>query len=628
MPKPTEPLPPDLPLASPGELEELYQPLLEIRAQMLALEELGLRGHPAIHPSYAASARNLLHYLALRAKDLRGLQPRLMRLGLSSLGRCEAHALSSLDAVLRVLGHLAGRTLDLIEEARGVGVGEGQRLLERHAEDLLGPPRIERRVRILVTMPDEAACEPALVRAWAERGMDAARINCAHGDPATWERMLANLHAAGAHAGRRLRVLMDLAGPKLRTGPIEPGPAVLKVKPERDELGRVLRPAFLWLTGQGAPVAAPPECAAVAPIDDGWLAALAPGAVLELEDARGARRELRVLARERGGARLAVHDTCYLVPGLTLRIQGAPAREAAVLGALPARVGEIRLQRGDRLVLTRSLAPGHGARRDAEGRLLAPARVGCTLPEVFDRIRPGEAVWFDDGRIGARVLAAGPEEVELEVVSARAAGSKLRADKGINLPDTELCAPALTPKDEQDLPFVVAHADAVALSFVRSAEDVVVLEDRLAALGRPELGIVLKIETRKAFERLPQLLLASMRSPRDGVMIARGDLAIECGFERMAEVQEEILWICEAAHVPVIWATQVLETLAREGRPSRAEITDAAMSERAECVMLNKGPHITEAVGALDDILRRMEGHQRKKAAMLRPLGLARRHFG
>jgi pyruvate kinase len=108
-----------------------------------------------------------------------------------------------------------------------------------------------------------------------------------------------------------------------------------------------------------------------------------------------------------------------------------------------------------------------------------------------------------------------------------------------------------------------------------------------------------------------------------GVMIARGDLAVECGYERLAELQEEILWICEAAHVPVVWATQVLEQLAKEGMPSRAEITDAAMGVRAECVMLNKGPHIVQAVAALDDILHRMEAHQNKKRSMLRQLRLA-----
>jgi pyruvate kinase len=106
-------------------------------------------------------------------------------------------------------------------------------------------------------------------------------------------------------------------------------------------------------------------------------------------------------------------------------------------------------------------------------------------------------------------------------------------------------------------------------------------------------------------------------------MIARGDLAVESGFERLAEVQEEILWLCEAAHVPVIWATQVLETLAKRGAPTRAEITDAAMAHRAECVMLNKGPYIIHAVRMLDDILKRMQSHQFKKQSMLRQLGLA-----
>jgi hypothetical protein len=105
-----------------------------------------------------------------------------------------------------------------------------------------------------------------------------------------------------------------------------------------------------------------------------------------------------------------------------------------------------------------------------------------------------------------------------------------------------------------------------------------------------------------------------------------GKVVILGAAERLAELQEEILWICEAAHLPVTWATQVLEHLAKDGRPSRAEITDAAMSARAECVMLNKGPHIVDAVCVLDDILRRMAHHQAKKRSMLRQLALAT-HF-
>ena len=132
--------------------------------------------------------------------------------------------------------------------------------------------------------------------------------------------------------------------------------------------------------------------------------------------------------------------------------------------------------------------------------------------------------------------------------------------------------------------------------------------------------MILKVETGRAFERLPRLLLALLRSPVAGVMVARGDLGVELGFERLAEVQEEILWLCEAAHLPVVWATQVLENLAKKGLPSRAEVTDAAMGGRAECVMLNKGPHVVEAVRFLCGVLARMQGHVAKKSSLLREL--------
>ena len=183
--------------------------------------------------------------------------------------------------------------------------------------------------------------------------------------------------------------------------------------------------------------------------------------------------------------------------------------------------------------------------------------------------------------------------------------------------------PALTDEDIANLKFAVQHADLVGYSFVRTEDDVHQLVEHLRELKGESLGIILKIETREAFQNLPALLLAAMAIRAVGVMIARGDLAVECGYQRMAEVQEEILWICEAAHVPVIWATQVLESLSRKGIPSRSEITDAAMGERAECVMLNKGPFVVQAVKALDDILQRMQDHQEKKRSMLRSLRIA-----
>jgi pyruvate kinase len=200
---------------------------------------------------------------------------------------------------------------------------------------------------------------------------------------------------------------------------------------------------------------------------------------------------------------------------------------------------------------------------------------------------------------------------------------KLEGRRGVNLPDTDLNLPTLSEKDHQDIEFAASSADMVGLSFTNSPGDVRALYQRLKELGREDIGVVLKIETKRGFSSLPAILLEALKFPACGVMIARGDLAVECGFERLSEIQEEILWVCESAHLPVIWATQVLEGLTKGGHATRAEVTDAAMSQAAEAVMLNKGPYLTKAVEMLDDILQRMQGHHRKKRSMMRELQLA-----
>jgi pyruvate kinase len=189
------------------------------------------------------------------------------------------------------------------------------------------------------------------------------------------------------------------------------------------------------------------------------------------------------------------------------------------------------------------------------------------------------------------------------------------------VPDSDVDLPALTELDLGLLDDVAGAVDIVALSFVRHPDDVGQLRRALEDRQLYRLGVVLKIETLQGFHSLPDLMGEVMAWPCAGVMIARGDLAVEVGYERLAEVQEEILWLCEAAHLPVIWATEVLDRLAHTGSPTRAEISDAALADRAECVMLNKGPHIVEAVATLHDILERMDAHVTKKQSLLRRLG-------
>jgi len=281
------------------------------------------------------------------------------------------------------------------------------------------------------------------------------------------------------------------------------------------------------------------------------------------------------------------------------------------------------LQIGESLVLTRDPVPGRAAQRDAAGRIVSPAHIHCTLPAAFDRVRVGDRVWLDDGKIGGAVTVNDGARIEMTVTHVPADGGKLRAEKGINFPDTDLGLEALTDKDLADLREAVQFADMVALSFVRTPEDVLQLGERLREIGAQHVGIVLKIENAAAFRNLPRILLTALRTPPVGVMVARGDLAVEVGFERLSEVQEEILWLCEAAHVPVVWATQVLEGLAKGGAPTRAEVSDAVMSSRAECVMLNKGPKVVSTVEFLANVLERMEEHHDKRMALLRRLSVS-----
>lgn len=593
-----------------------------------ALEAAGRAGDARTRdaaPEHRESLRNLLHYLAFRSHDLRETQQALAALGLSSLGRAEPHVLSTLNAVRHALAAL--HAFDATGPIPGVvPVDHAPDVLERHTARLLGPPPAGRSVRIMVTMPSEAADDPRLVRDLVAGGMDVMRINCAHDGPDAWSRMIDHLRAAAPATDRR-RVLMDIEGPKLRTGPIEHAPAVVSWNPARSAVGDVTRSVLVWITRDERPV--PPAAFrpdAVLPLPGAFVARLRPGTRITFTDHPGRSRVLTITATEPGGALAEARHSAYVTPGTEMHADTDPPMSCAV-GALPTRPREIELRPGDRLALTADPAPGRPAVLDRDGRTVAPARLPLEPAGILADLRPGHRVMLDDGKAVGVVEQVDHATAVLRITRCRAGRIRLGPEKGINLPDTTLSLPSLSPDDAARIPFIAAHADMIGLSFVQSPADVDTLREALGAAGAPDLGLVLKIETDAAFRRLPELLMSAMRSPAVGVMIARGDLATQVGYERLAEVQEEILWFCEAAHVPVIWATQVLETLTKKGLPSRSEITDAAMGERAECVMLNKGPFVLDAVRLLDDILRRMAGHQSKKRHMLRPLSVARR-FG
>lgn len=442
---------------------------------------------------------NLFHYLALRHHDIRPLQRKLMVRGLSSLGRLESRVLPTIDSVIATLSATLGAEppYPAPGEARFF---QGETALNAATDALFGPQHRHRRGRIMVTLPGEAATDPDFILDLVRRGMDIARINCAHDDTAVWSAMARHVRNAADATGRPIRVLMDIAGPKIRTGTV----------------------------------------------------------VME------------------GKAKLQAGDLLRLVA------EGEPWLDETIRAA-----------------------------------------AAVSLPEIVNRLSVGDRIRYDDGKLEGAVEQASGTEAIVRIRRTKSGGARIKPEKGLNLPDTALGLSPLTAKDRTDLASVIEYADMLGYSFVSEPGDIELLEEALATRGLDgrQLGLIAKIEQPKAVSNLPALIAQARRHRHPfGIMIARGDLAAEIGFERVAEMQEEILWLCEAASVPTVWATQVLEDLVKTGLPSRGEMTDAAMAARAECVMLNKGPSVGDAVTLLDHLLSRMDGHIFKKTPTLRAL--------
>jgi pyruvate kinase len=486
---------------------ELLDAIRDLREQASAQEAARAPAIAALPIAWRRSAANLAHYLALRSTGHIALQGELVRNGLSSLARREAHVMPTLDAVERALSAIAGA--ESAPARAAISIDDGVQLLARHATELLDTP-MPHMTRIVVTIPPWAAGNVPFLHSLIDAGMDVARINASHGDPAQWKASIDALRTAAAAAGRRIPVCIDLAGPKVRTGMCASGP--------------------------------------------------------------------------------------------------------------------IALVAGDRLVLHASSNESIDGPRDGEGRLTAPARVAVRPREVVEHVAPGHRVMFDDGNIRATCIAAdrAKGEITVEIDAVRTGAWGLKDRKGVNVPDTDMPIAALTDEDLATLDFVVEHVDIVAMSFVRTPRDITDLHRAIQARTHRTLGVVAKIETPQACRALPEILLELMKSPPCGVMLARGDLGVEIGFEHLPEAQDEILSLCEAAHVPVIWATQVLESMTEHGFPTRGEVTDAADAARADAIMLGIGPFMVDTVSFVEDLLARTQIRRARSRALLgkwQPLG-------
>ncbi|WP_298898320.1 pyruvate kinase [uncultured Psychroserpens sp.] len=597
---------------NPNKIKKLITQIESLIELLMSEEQRYKDVFNSVHSHYSESTKNFIYYNSIRKVDLRSLQKKLQNLGLSRLAKAEGHIMSSLVKTRFILYKLLDE-LPPYAIKPGLSIKNGKRLLNKHSKELLGYRSKGRRVRIMVTQPTQAAYDYNMVHEMVGLGMNCARINCAHDDPEVWEKIINNIKKASKAHGKTIKIAMDLAGPKIRTGHITPGPKIKKFSPERDESGKIINPTIIELV----PVIMEDSEYNSLPVSAEWLKKLEKSDLLFLKDSRDKHREFKVIEISINKVIVHCYETSYIETGTLICCNRSTMLDTHI-GELPPIEQHILLKTNDSLIITKDNVLGSPAVYDDEGKLIENAHISCQTPEVFNRIKEGEIILFDDGKIEGRIETILEDYLKVKITRAKDTGSKLKAEKGMNFPETNLGISGLTEKDKIDLEFVTQHADVVNFSFVNSKEDV---EELLVELKKwnvtNSLSIILKIETKFAFDNLIEILLAAMKVKHIGVMIARGDLAVETGWENIGRIQEEILALCSAAHIPVIWATQVLENFAKKGLPSRSEITDAVHSLQAECIMLNKGPYMENVLQLLTKILSNMEHYHEKNETML-----------
>ncbi|XP_039124516.1 plastidial pyruvate kinase 4, chloroplastic isoform X1 [Dioscorea cayenensis subsp. rotundata] len=598
--------------------------LKAIYLHVLASEQWNASRLNICHRTYLWSAANLIHYLAVHTLEVQQLKEELSSIGLLDFDNTTSHVLASITACIQLLenlSHISAEdrkniihmkirdqvTAQSTDYARDATISTMRKTKFMHARALFGSIQDKKDAHIMVTVGQEVISNKILLDDLLKAGADIIRINCAHDDPSIWSEIIRLVKHSSQMQEKPCRVLMDLAGPKLRTGPLKSGPRVIKISPKKDAKGDVIFPSQVYLSPAGCCPPAHISPDAVLFLEgDRLFQEIEVGVVLGFVDARGRKRSLKVsekLSVFSGHGYIAeCSRTAYVGCNTTLFIEGKKKKKAinGKIVNVPPAEQFVRLQVGDLLTILRDSSLSGD---ELGGTSIGSPKITCPSGRLFDSVKPGDPIAFDDGKIWGVIQGAGINEIVVSITHASPKGSKLGSEKSINIPKSEMKFEGLTSKDLVDLEFVAANADMVGISFIRDVHDVTVVMQELKKRKLQNLGVVLKIETRGAFENLPLLLLEAMQYPNPlGVMIARGDLAVECEWQQLASIQDEILSICSAAHVPVIWATQVLESLTKSGIPTRAEITDATNGMRANCIMLNKGKHIVEAVSALDSM--------------------------
>lgn len=480
---------------APINQSELTEKIFTIYQQIIKESEQAIENLPV--EEGLQNRDNLLAFLALRKRWTADLTEQLENIGLSSLEEASKHVLYTLEKILNNLKFE-------IDKPSSVTIPvplDAKTISNQRVEELFGISSHQLPSAIMVTLDAKMIYEPELMKELLMNGMDIARINCAHNHQEIWIQIIEALRKAenelkeeGKYRNRNCKIYMDMAGPKVRVGRLQPG-------------------------------------------------------------------EISV------------------IKGDSIRLYLEPEKI------------------------------GHPADADR------PAGIPVTLAKAFRNVQKKDRIFIDDGKISGIVQLVTTDYIEIEILAPTLKPHRIKEGKGLNLPDSlpSLNVPALTEKDIHDLPFILGNADILGISFVHTPLDLKKLREEMERIAGPRIAVVAKIETKDAVHQLGRIILEGLKFKSFGIMIARGDLAVEVGFENLPFVQEEILKICSAAYIPAIWATGVLEKMTKTGIPSRGEMTDASIGKQAACIMLNKGPYIIESLKMLVQLLKTEPIHSPRK---------------
>lgn len=341
---------------------------------------------------------------------------------------------------------------------------------------------------LMVNLQQEAEQDKEYLRKLIEHGVTHFRINCAFGDELRWEKVCQNLKSAAAIVGRKVNLLFDMAGPKIRIEKLFQG------KSEVDAI--------------------------------------------------------EISKNE----------------GLVICPLGANTFEVA------------KSFRDDKIIKS-------------------------SFRGDFSGCKPGEIIRFDDSRFEARIVKVEKAFVVVSIEKVSQNLKTLTLGKGINFPESNLGISGLTKKDKKDLASVIQKDGILCFSFVQSAADIISIEKEISKHRKPDMPVVIKIETCKAIQNLEEIILATMRFPNVALLIARGDLVSECGWAALPAIQEKIGKFARAAHLPVILATEIMESFNQKGIHTRPEMIDLYHARHFDCLLLNKGPNIFETVEFVREVM-------------------------